>query len=524
MNRLYLILALAGLLFYYGFVIPSNPPLHFFADSVGYLYPPLEAITGGSFSSLYGRSVVYPGFLYVVMTTIGLNELSLVQSLLVACIAIMMSTASVLALKISGFKSNLVGVCAFLLTFLSAVSYQPLHSYAQTVMPEVLYAFFATLVLFAIYSSIYLVGFGDKCRQLIALAFVSGIASSLNLFLKPHWALAFVVTLIAMCFVLARYRIRRRTVLVTALVSFIIPATILWMVNSRFTKNDPVPEAFGSLVLFCVHLDLSLTGYDLLTENTVSNARLREVFAKIVEAGPDGWPLNGINGDSCVYNREVYNLGSRSGPLADLVGVDNLSSFLRKAFVLGVFENPMKYVSKVWKQIHEAVSKPLINYKDSIPGVYSSFSFPELRAKPKQREVLADLKEPVEIARPLHSLPKILLMGDTINRNIDKFALVTNALALLLLVLVAAVGGTRRVGSAGLLLLVTTMVYYSSLSIVAVAHTFDVHRYREAVAPLAILQFVQCLIFVASQLRAGLVRSRGQFECNVRGGSCAPLG
>lgn len=462
-------------------------------DSAGYLLPPVSFLAGGEFAGVLGRSFGYPAFLVPLLALGGLSAVSFAQTLLVGGTAL----AAVVAWRTVHGAGKLLH--AFMGAALTAalLSFQPLSNYASFILPEALYFFVATLTVAGAMTAC----FSNLMRPLFStLFFITAFASSYNFYVKPHWGGAMIFTWIVLVAALLRrtdftWLGKSALPLITAAGCFVCFA----LPQSRYSENDQMAVTFAPLTLFCNFADLIRPRLDQLTIGANPGAvdRLKREIDAVLEQGPGPhlWTLNGIDGDMCLY-------GESSKVVGELFpDPSRLRDFTLKAFFTGVLSDPIAYSTRVVRQILGAALDPFPNTRVAATGdrsAYAQMSAIEL-VKPY---LLPEYVMIGEVARPLESASRPLLRaGYALLEAAGRLMLPVMAMGTL--VFGRDIGTWRRRPApqlrSALAFFVIVGFYLSSLMVVAVSHTFDIDRYREAAAPLALLALWATLYLLAER-------------------------
>jgi hypothetical protein len=186
------------------------------------------------------------------------------------------------------------------------------------------------------------------------------------------------------------------------------------------------------------------------------------------------------------------------------------SEFLTQSFLTGVLTQPYAYAARVAYQISYALRRPYPNadalclrtvgcsgHDDGQPFVQK-----ELQRRPEMRSFLLshDWSGPRDPRYPLAAFPLAEYVAARTIHAFDQMALVAWVLALSVLGVAVARPSQLGLSADRSALWAAPLViglYLSSTVVVAMAWTFDIARYREAIAPLALLAFAVTVLQAA---------------------------
>lgn len=478
----------------------APPALILWPDSLSYMMPALSAMSGGGLDLVGGRSSGYPAYLAVVLQTGSLNAVVYSQLFLLALSIVLLWLAAKITLRFLKVNSELSAFIALGLAILP-MSYFTLSLYTHAVMPETLYQFLAVLTLASLVA---LHGVKTTYWKSYFISIVAVFASTATYYVKPHWAGSLIFTWLVvgwLWFYRDDFSLRSRFfgVLSMLLMTVVVvhhPAT------SVQKKYDPDAGLFGAQTLFCNHIELVETELAEQFDNDLLVQEIQEKLDLVRSMPADGWNIHGYSGDHCFYKLKIpdYIAEQESLSNAELKGV------LMRLFVSGVLSNPGEYLEKIYTQFVAGVSNSYI--KDSVikhpAPVRNTFDAMLLREDYQSAELTQTFyDEPI-----YHPLSGSYFNFSSVGRYVlDK--LDDNALRIFLLTLLAFVldlilsrkrlGGCVPVFSIWGGVIISTGLYFSSLSVVAASHTFDVQRYSQFSSMLAM--FYQCFALVVISIR-----------------------
>jgi hypothetical protein len=470
---------IAALLVYFGArLLGSTPQVFFWPDSWGYFTPGARHVAGQPFAGTLGRTVAYPALLDAVLSFGDLRRLYVVQCIL-AMGAALAFVASLLVV-VGGSRHRTCGLilaAGFALLF---VSYQPLTNYVSFAMPEVLYIVLSLTIALIVLAALA----SDSARTKLILFAPGVILSVVNCLVKPHWWGAAIVSIAMLVAAWAMALSRAPKLGMAAMLIAVAGSALLLFEQWNFSKDDAAAGTFGPLTLFCNHLDVIRPSLDGAIPSGVSSTLRQEFLSeidKVLAATDDSWPLNRVNGDKCMYNPKLSAL------LAQMFGQQrDISRFARAAFIIGVENRPGAYLAKVIRQFMAALGAPfadparLVSAENDYAATAAQLP-PPVRASVREaistgttRPVFEGLFAPIQ-----YQATRLLFIANHVAIYVFSAALIAACLSLL-----TDDAVYRR---SSLSFGATFLLYLSSLSVVAVSHTFDIPRYQETTAPLALL-------------------------------------
>jgi hypothetical protein len=251
-------------------------------DTWGYLSPALRKLTGAEFAHTEARNFVYPGFLYLILSSFGdFRAITIVQHLLgLVAGGIFLATWR----RLRAFVQNslvipeihdafgLAGAAIYLLA-------SDTTRIETQLRPEGICAFLLSINLYSTLEFVYR-SFAEH-RRLTGL--VCGIAAVFSSFLlasvKPSFWFVTILVMIPVVVFFARPNWWRQKIAL-ALASILAAALLLWP-EQILSRKDPQSQTFLPTMLFVVHADLIR---DQMAEDLRQNAPLpysREWLARV---------------------------------------------------------------------------------------------------------------------------------------------------------------------------------------------------------------------------------------------------
>jgi hypothetical protein len=382
------------------------------------------------------------------------------------------------------------------------LSYQPTTHYAHAVMSETLCGFGVALGIFGLVAA--LVFLDD--RLLLSGAFVLGTIGSAGAFYtRPAAAgITLVVWLGLAALLYASRAISTRSKLVMSALVLGFVVVVMVIPENRLQQRYGWASLFTAETFFCNHANIVIDVVPRVISDTEAASKLESILDETLKNGPDGWPLLGFNGDSCMW-RHRNDLKSI---LAD--HYHGQSDVLMSSFVEGVLMHPFTYGTKVARQILAELVEPFPNYKyhwapPPDESTYHKLTPPSttryatyrawtefvnlhLSASTVEEEEQMPLeliapplyKTGVEILKLLNQTSLVLIAMVTALFMCDAWRLWTGALERRKFFFDWAAFG------------VFAVTYFAYMLTVALSHTFDIQRYSEGMAPVALIFFFGC--------------------------------
>jgi hypothetical protein len=473
----------------------AGPTLVIFEwDSGGYVHIGLILNQGADLDVRSDRTFGYPLFLALVLRlSASFVHVPTAQMLFVAGAALLAAIAISVAAPAESRNSVAMALLQAGLSVLAVVgllSYQPLTNAAHELIPEALYTFLATAALL-LTSLVLLQRYPPPI--LVGLYFVGTLVSTYAYYVKPHWGAAMLFTWTAMTFglIAATWKMRRGSIILPGIAlagSIVLPLCFAVLQNS-LDERSPYARTFGPLTLLCNHANLIAPIIDTVVVPPDSAARIRGVLEKTAAGGPKGWNVLGLNGDYCIYETPITEyLGDIKG------GREAMRRFMLRAFYAGVLNDPGAYAAKVIRQIRYALQNPFPNIsqlRGGNPEIYRNIFDGN---KTHWGTVIIPTASSLQghTPRPLMTgIPVIDAFAPWLLQFTNRHAgIVWSLIPILLLSTGLRILWTHRIGDSVWSVLPVPLVggvYLSSTVVVALAHTFDISRYREAIAPLAVV-------------------------------------
>jgi hypothetical protein len=480
----------------------------FSADSLGYVFPGISALSGGPFLIASGRHFVYPLIVFQIVREFG-SGLAIVQFQAVLYLLTALLTASVPVVALYGGKlshsERLFGSLAAALLFLLSLSYAPQFYDVHVIMPECLYAFLASAVLALLIVALK----SSRPSTIFATCFLGIFVTVANYYVKPHWGAAMIASgaffaIKALCCAGSRAAARLLFVLGTAAVVF---ATLVW---PSWYFEDYRTQSFGPKILVCIHAPLVVLSIDkrLATTDIMLRPMLEIVsknLSEVIGKGSDGMPLLGYNGDPCFYSNVL-------DPVYKYFDYDRgrISSFFLKLFVVAVWDNKLLYLEKVMKQLRYAFNNPLLD-------ISSDFAFDDRLLIKDKKSVASYFSNNVSQTFDEIFSPNARFNGDSklaidfLNLGLVLDLIGQSFWPIMFAGLLAATldfctarGRWRAVLRRWAPSALAAMLFTTSLIVVALANTFDVGRYLFTALPLVLGVTILTLMAFAEMVREWL--------------------
>jgi hypothetical protein len=484
-------------------------------DTWGYLRLAVHLDTGLPIGPIGTRSIGYPLFIAPILALRSqLSDIAVAQILLTAGMAVCAAIILIRFHRALALSSPYVFDLVIIpFTVLAMLSYQPTTNYAFSILPEVFYGSISLFCLMALLESIY----QNSIWLRAALSAAALYVSTWVFLTKPH-AAAFtllVVSVLLIHVVVDLYRGSWKKFCIIS-ISLLISATLasitLFALDHKMKKQfGRYAESFGPLTFFCNHPSIVLPAVQKMQLPEKFLSDVESVLRLTIANGPNGWNILGVNGDDCVYRSPFLKI------LTEQFGDDDAASlkFLEDADLRGAAMNPLGMAYIASTQFLHGVAHPFPNFADAETmgrSDYDRLFQTEVDLIGRYGTKKASLEGVV--ANPLGlALPSLASAGQAILRAL-------NASAGYLWTLIAGwtlllCGASIRLGKAhgiaiyghGMAIVVGS--YFSSIVVVAVAHTFDIARYAEAIAPLAILAIVASISTLLTATRKILWSSPG---------------
>jgi hypothetical protein len=482
------------LLFFALRFLTARPQVLFWDDSWGYFLPAARHAAGEPFASVLGRTIAYPALLNMVLSFGDLRWLFTVQSIL-AVLAVTAAIGSML-LVVRQSRYRTFGLVLALLFTLLLVSYQPITNYVSFGMPEILYISHSMIVVF-----LALAVPASNSARVRLLLFVSGtILTIATALVKPHWWGAAIVSIGIFAYGWGTVVRHERLLGLGALILVLAGAGSLIFAQLNFSKEDTSVYTFGPLTLFCTHLDILRPTLDGPIPPTIPlgsrKALLGEIDAVLASKDPD-WSLNGgLNSDKCMYSKKIRNLLWQAFEKDQDVG-----HFATSAFIHGVEQDPKGYLAKVFHQFLSALrmqfASPLSLASSNKDYAAQVSALPASVRYAVQDAITVGETSPVFQGR-------LATIGNYAGRVMSAADRITIAIFSLAFIAACTLWFSSEPLDRNIspMFLVAFSLYLASLSVVAVSHTFDVNRYLECAAPMALLAlFCAALVLLAEANR-----------------------
>jgi hypothetical protein len=474
-------------------------------DSAGYMHPALALYYGVDLEAPgWTRTFGYPLFLTFVLGLSGsFLHVPTVQMLLVAgtalltVITISMSTS---AQSRKSFTMALLQAALSILAVFGLLRYQPLTNQAHELIPEALYTFLATATLLLIWLAL---SRRYPTPILVCLYFVGTLVSTYTYSVKLHWgaAMLFTWTAMSLSVIGATWQTHRRSIV---LLGIALTGSIVCFAVSQMSREER-----SSYILLCNHANLVAPIIDTLLLPPDSAAVIKGILERTASGGPNGWNILGLNGDDCMYRSGLYKY------LLDIKGdPEAVRGFMLRAFYAGVLNDPKTYAAKVIKQIWYALENPFPNIDQTIES--SPERYRKLRAEWGTTLFIPTSALQGRTTRPLITGISVI---DAFSQWLLEFA---NRHAwivwILVPILLFSTGVLSLCGQTGSVLpvLLAGGVYLSSTVVVALSITFDVSRYLEAIAPLAMVFLAVVILHVGLHIKMWINTCETAFVTRLR--------
>ncbi len=468
-------------------------------DSWGYLRLAIHLDTGLPVGAIGTRSIGYPLFVAPILALRGqLPDIAVAQTLLVALMAVIAAAVNLRIHRVLGQRErSMFSIISTPLLVLAILSYEPTTGYAFSILPETLYGFLIFLCVFLCLE--HAVKPNGTIRAILVVVMV--FLAVWLVYVKPH-AILFVSFLIGYVLydILSNVLAKSWRHAIASTLAFVaagVAASLLIIAPDVMLKRQfgRYAESFGALTFFCNHPAIVLPAVRGLGLPEAFTADMERVLQQTIDNGANGWPVLGVNGDDCVYRSPLRQR------LGGYFGDDDKASlkFLNDAAIHGILMNPAGMARIVVREFAYGLAHPFPNLAEPMGtgrDVYDGLA--QREAELIGRYGTEGAKMEGVVGDPLGTAaPALASFGRAILSLLDAAA----AYLWLLIGVWAAilVGVSVRMGRARVVLRsargmgIVVGAYLSSIAIVAVAHTFDIARYAEAIAPLAMLAMVVSL-------------------------------
>ena len=515
---LLLVLAAAA---YQRFSLPQVPLAD--PDTWGYLHPALSKLSGGAFQHTYGRSFVYPGWLYLALRLTGdFRAIAVAQHLLGLGTGVLLWVcwerwnAVLHPARLPAFARRGVGLLlvAFYLFSIETVQFE------SEIRPEAVFPFFCLLNL---YLSLAFIG-AWRGGSLAAKAWFLGAANLFNTaliyFFKPSFGFAAIFAVLPVIFFLGWGGVSLTFRLGMVAVPACAVLLLLSLPEHLLKRSDPMTALFLPETLLTVHAAIIR---DQLREDLVNNETqpypaewltetylsLEHELAVAAEAAQSPYPSLGFNPDYLMYGPSIcQQLSTGLGPAGTV-------AFCNHYFLRAWAERPGPMLANVSRQmrIFYGANCPAYQFANELDLAASyrasgeAFEHPAYQSRmqlyPPARAYLAD-------CRRLQSTPNLLVQSRPL-RFLSRHA-AQHHLPILLaaLVGVVAVGCTptwrRALLLPGAILLVFFSYNFGDCLTVAVVHSLDEGRYTTNQLAFTLLAQFAAVVFLAETLAKAMAR------------------
>lgn len=468
-------------------------------DSIYYFAPALSFINDGLLDLLSGPEeqghtfgFVYPALLTVFVMGGTINHIPFIQAILFLC------TVGVffylIRHAINRKLSESEGVIFALAASIVMLSYFVYTKYTVEVMPEIVYQLSSLITIFIL--SLALTN-RLSFKQLAIYTSLIIFFVTFNIHVKPHGSAIFLFVWICVILLVLFHSHKTKLKLPLLAVIALFAIVLFHYPNSYLNQYNSPGKTYGPRTLVCNHVNLIEPIIDKHIDDQDAVQFLRSDFQKTLNA-PNDWELLGFSGDDCLLNLlTTQKLAER----LDLT-LEQQADLYTKLFISGILNSPLEYIGKIIKQYRFAISHPYPG-RNSIVGRTEGESYLNvwLQREDFQRSRLKASYEQMFYSHPLtlygfdFSWP-----GRAILNVLHELGLVIFIVFLLYLFFDVARLFIRKIHieeflRLWLLPLFSLLIYLAALSVVAVAHSFDVSRYVQFCSTYA-LYFQICAIGV----------------------------
>ena len=468
-------------------------------DTWGYLRLAVHLDTGLPIGPSGTRSIGYPLFIAPILALRSqLSDIAIAQILLTAGMAVCAAFITMRFHRALALLSpSLFDLVITPFAVLAILSYQPTTNYAFSVLPELLYGSISLFCLMAMLESIY----QNNIWLRAALSATALYVSMWAFLTKPHAAvftlLVVTVLLIHVAVDLYRGSLKEFGVIFTSLlISATLAGVTLFALDHSMKKRfGRYSKSFGALTFFCFHPSIVLPAVQRMQLSERFLSDVEGVLKSTIANGPNGWNILGFNGDDCIYRSPFLKI------LTGQFGNDDAASlkFLQDADLQGAAMNPLGMAYIVSTQFLHAVAHPFPNFANAEEAGRSDYDrLLQTEANLIGRYGMENASLEGVVAKPLGlALPSLASAGQAILRALNSSAgylwTLIAAWTLLLCGASTRLGKVRKIAIHVRGMAIVVGSYASSIVVVAVASTFDIARYAEAIAPLAILAIVMSI-------------------------------
>jgi hypothetical protein len=480
-------------------------------DSWGYLEPALSASSGGPFTQTNARGLGYPIFLYGI-----LSIFHSIHAIVHAQVALYLGISALLFLcwrEVT--KSNInknyilqkVLLAIMLFSFIFSSLFQDFIYFIQT---EIFYAF---MVLLCVYLLL-LVFFNNFSPMVFSLIFLAAsFFTVFNYFVKPHWggAMVFILGLLIVRLFTARsvpVAVRIALPVVSCgliLFGLVLPQQRLSETYSKLASTE------GPKTLFCNNADLVVRymespDYKIDPKDVLLAKSVKGLLDRVVTEGASGgWRRLGFDGDKCMYSDDL-SISVRNHFEHD---PSRIERFYLSHFMGGVLNDPLKYASRVIKQILKASVAPMKRIGDT--AKISDETIYEILGRYREIDELFLNDEP--LSGDIESVFNFYVFNEfQVVPEINIFLFLMDPFFIIVWIAMgvyvfSTIFSKERWSALSiskcLPCLIITGAYFSSLVVVAVAHTFDFQRYSVVLTPLALLSVFSCAYTLVGLVKPG---------------------
>lgn len=298
---------------------------------------------------------------------------------------------------------------------------------------------------------------------------------------------------------------------VSNIAAIILTALVVIGVHGLDTWISPPGFDFGARSFFCNHLDVIAPSYET---STAERAQVGALMKSVLRSGPNGWPLQGFNGDSCFYD------GPFIASIDAAAKSEHMSpkSWEMREFVRAVIANPLDYLHHVSRQLAYFEHHP-IGQDEQWKGIMSDADWLALEPFPAMAHTNREAFSGIGSNWLTSTFPHV---GEALDAGLawfaSSFALVTLVASSLAAGTVLAVRKPSRLHPE-FILLASGAFTMALAGTVAASHTFDVERYITDILAFSLLWWMLSILFMLRSLALVLsyllIRARERLEIGM---------
>ncbi len=355
--------------------LPSTPFSD--PDTWGYLYPALSGLTKGVFVHTYGRTFVYPLFVYGVLRLFhDFAFISVLQHLLgLGAGAFLLASWRMISPpdSVRAWRMAL-GLVALAVFLLSKTSLLMEHS----IRPEAVFPFFAILCIWL------------SLRYGRSRNFFGGAAlvydAILLYFIKPAWGFGVLFAILPVLVIEGRVVFKVSVLLVPMFIAY---WTLQVPERRLVEKYDPRADRFLPSLLLSVHADMIRD--EMARDLTAVPATERQVLEKVIALIDAEIRRNAPNSSKLAVNPDVF-----------LYGKDNVCALLEDHFkndIAAYRAFCFSYYKKAWQH------QPVKMSRKALRQLYAFYSWENQGYDASMKAVISDKDTAVRTMNALKDLP-----------------------------------------------------------------------------------------------------------------------